>query len=72
MESSDKLTGSRDGQGAADNDVGYSFGNPKARLSDHHLARLLLLRGHVLEARFGCPDATADDLEPVLWSERAQ
>jgi hypothetical protein len=63
--------GSQDGTGASDHDLAYYFGNPRARLGEHDLMRLLVLRGHVQDARAGYPEMVADDLEPALWSSRA-
>lgn len=69
VDTPDSLRGSKDGPGWGDRDQQYTWGCPKVRLSAHDLARLLLLRSHVIEAREGYTDAASDDLEPALWTQ---
>lgn len=50
--------GSHDGTGAGDHDEAYEFGNPMLNTREH--ARLIMLRGLVMDARRGEYGGAAD------------
>jgi hypothetical protein len=52
METRALVTGSKDGEGAGDHDLPYEGFHPAA-FNTRQLARLLILRGEVLEAKLG-------------------
>lgn len=57
----DELVGeSRDGTGASDNDATYYWGNPRACLTTRSIAKLLIMRGYIMDTRAGILGGAAD------------
>lgn len=50
----------RDGRGAGDHDTAFTWGNPRAQLTTMQAARLLVMRGYVLDTRRGERGSAAD------------
>lgn len=50
----------RDGEGAGDHDAVYAFGHPREYLTLMVQARLLIMRGYVMDARAGEKGGAAD------------
>lgn len=71
----DELVGeSRDGAGASDNDATYYWGNPRANLNTRSIAKLLIMRGYVMDTRAGALGGAADgdivvDKESIIDSK---
>jgi hypothetical protein len=65
-----RAAGTRDGTGAGDHDIPYAFGYPQSCLTLFAQARLLVMRGHIIDYRAGIPGGAADgDLEYVAKAE---
>jgi hypothetical protein len=54
------ISESRDGTGAGDHDVAFAWGSPRAQLTTMCQARLLVMRGYVMDFRQGEAGGAAD------------
>ena len=64
--------GTKDGTGCSDRDKPYVFGSPGGELTLRQQAKLMILRGYVIDAKAGLAqgagDLTLDYAEPVQRS----
>ena len=59
----------KDGTGSGDHDDPFAWGMPTALLRVRQIARLLILRGRIMDARRLSGDKFSDDLDPTLWTQ---
>jgi hypothetical protein len=60
VDTPESINGSKDGQGAGDRDQRYAWGQPKTYLTTMQEARLLVMRGLVMDTRRGAHGNAAD------------